>query len=446
MAFVLDKHKKPLDPCEDWRAWKLLNSGRAVLDKCFPLTIRLKDRLARDSVTHDLRISFDPGTKHVGVSVSLEAEKGEKAVQLIKLELRGDQIKMRLDKRSMHRRRRRTANLRGRKMRCDRSKPKGWLSPCNRHRVEAIYNLACKLSKLCNISIINVETARFDTQKMENPDIKGIQYQHGELCGFEIKQYLLEKYGYQCVYCGAKGVPLTVDHVIPTSRNGSNRVSNLVIACFKCNQAKNNRPLEEFVTDQTKLEEIRSQLKEPLRDAGNMNAIRYRIVEKLRTRFNVTTSTAAQTKFNRNKYNIPKHHSLDALFSGEPRKIRNWRKLNVLVITSMGRGVRQRMNPDKYGFPVGHKPRKKSFFGFQTGDMVTADVPKGKKRGHYMGRVICRESGYFDIKCGKIRITGINHKYCKVLQRNDGYQYSIVPLWDEIRAPSPASRRGASAQ
>jgi 5-methylcytosine-specific restriction endonuclease McrA len=44
-----------------------------------------------------------------------------------------------------------------------------------------------------------------------------------------------------CTYCGAPPTsenPLTIDHVIPLSRGGSNQRENKVVACARCNKAK----------------------------------------------------------------------------------------------------------------------------------------------------------------------------------------------------------------
>ncbi|MDA8334784.1 MAG: hypothetical protein M0Z41_07305, partial [Peptococcaceae bacterium] len=38
--------------------------------------------------------------------------------------------------------------------------------------------------------------------------------------------------------------------------------------------------------------------------------------------------------------------------------------------------------------------------GFQTGDLVVADIPKGKYQGRWRGRVAVRKTGYFDIGDG----------------------------------------------
>lgn len=50
--------------------------------------------------------------------------------------------------------------------------------------------------------------------------------------------------GHQCVYCGSRR-ELTLDHVIPKSRGGSNSWTNLVTSCQKCNLKKADRTPEE---------------------------------------------------------------------------------------------------------------------------------------------------------------------------------------------------------
>jgi len=50
--------------------------------------------------------------------------------------------------------------------------------------------------------------------------------------------------GYECVYCGSYK-NLTLDHVIPKSRGGTNDWTNLVTSCIKCNLKKADRTPEE---------------------------------------------------------------------------------------------------------------------------------------------------------------------------------------------------------
>jgi len=96
-----------------------------------------------------------------------------------------------------------------------------------------------------------------------------------------------------------------------------------------------------------------------------------------------------------------------------------------LYIKAKGRGSHCRTNLDKYGFPRGYLTRQKYFFGFQTGDMVKAEIPKGKYKGIWYGEVACRNSGYFDIKNkeGQRVVQSVNHKYFSFVQHFDGYSY-----------------------
>jgi RRXRR protein/HNH endonuclease len=81
------------------------------------------------------------------------------------------------------------------------------------------------------VSEVKVEIGSFDTQQMHHPEISGISYQQGTLFGYAVREYLLEKWQRTCVYCGAKGVPLQIEHLVPKSRGGSDRASNLTLAC-----------------------------------------------------------------------------------------------------------------------------------------------------------------------------------------------------------------------
>lgn len=53
-----------------------------------------------------------------------------------------------------------------------------------------------------------------------------------------------ERDGHACRYCGSKD-RLSIDHLIPRSRDGSDDASNLVVACKTCNSKKHARTPEE---------------------------------------------------------------------------------------------------------------------------------------------------------------------------------------------------------
>jgi hypothetical protein len=270
-----------------------------------------------------------------------------------------------------------------------------------------------------------VEQVAFDTHALSaGTPLEGVEYQHGTLYGFEVREYLLAKFHRTCVYCGAAGVPLNIDHVHPRSRGGSDRVANLVLACIPCNQAKGNTPVEEFATDERVVARLLARAKTPLRDAAAVQSTRWALWRALDQRLPTCMGSGGRTKWNRARNRLPKSHTLDALVVGKVDTIAETVD-SVLVAGCAGRGSYARTRPDKHGFPRLRLPRTKRFFSFATGDLVRAVVPKGKKRGTHTGRVAVRASGSFNITTAQGIVQGIGHRYVRLLQRADGYAYAI---------------------
>jgi 5-methylcytosine-specific restriction endonuclease McrA len=439
-VFVLDKRKKPLMPCSERRARILLSRGRARIHKMVPFTIRLVDRLVENSVLQPVRLKLDPGSKTTGIALVRESENVDEktgeiqqnahVLFLAELSHRGQIIRDKLFSRSAFRRRRRVANLRYRAPRFNnRRRPQGWLAPSLQHRVNTTCSWVSRLRKWTPVTAISQELVKFDTQKMQNPEISDVEYQHGTLQGIEIKEYLLEKWGHKCAYCGAENVPLEIEHIQPKSKGGSNRVSNLTIACHSCNQRKDKIPIEQFLAKKPELaHKILAQTKESLRDAAAVNSTRWSLYNIIKaTGLEIETASGGRTKWNRQQLNIPKTHCLDAACVGCIDTIQDW-KQPILQIKAMGRGRYQRTQLTKYGFPHGYLMRSKSAFGFQTGDMVRAEVTTGKKIGKYLGRVAIRASGSFNIQTRKGLVQKIHHHFCRVIQRSDGYGYAWTKM------------------
>lgn len=57
----------------------------------------------------------------------------------------------------------------------------------------------------------------------------------------ELKNFLIQRDGNQCKYCGSTARTLTVDHIIPQSKGGSDHTDNLCLACRRCNTLKSNK-------------------------------------------------------------------------------------------------------------------------------------------------------------------------------------------------------------
>ena len=170
------------------------------------------------------------------------------------------------------------------------------------HKLDTHIRLIENIRRWLPITKTVIEVATFDTQKMQNPEISGIEYQQGELQGYHIREYLLEKFDRQCVYCNKKDVPLEVEHIIPKSRGGSNRVSNLTISCRKCNLKKDNRTSEEFG-----FPKIQKLAKQSLKATAFMNVVRKRLAGKV----NAEETFGYITKKGRIDNNLEKSHIND---------------------------------------------------------------------------------------------------------------------------------------
>jgi 5-methylcytosine-specific restriction endonuclease McrA len=233
---------------------------------------------------------------------------------------------------------------------------------------------------------------------------------------------LLLKYAYRCAYCGKRETPFEVDHIQPRSRGGSNRISNLVLACHGCNQQKGKQTAAEWGHP-----EVEKQARVPLRDAAAVNASRYKLVEALRVfGLPMGTWTGGRTRWNRARFGVEKTHAFDALCIGKLAGVKPG-KLKALVIKAIGRGDHCRTNWTKEGFPRSYKMRQKQVAGFKTGDQVRAVVPaKLKTAGTHVGRVQVRKSGSFSIKTRDKDIDGISAQYVHLIQRADGYGYAVA--------------------
>ena len=242
------------------------------------------------------------------------------------------------------------------------------------------------------------------------------------LAGYEVREYLLEKWGRKCAYCKATNVPLQIEHIVPKVRHGSNRVANLTMACKPCNDAKGTRTAAEFGHPH-----IQAQAQQPLRDAAAVNATRWALFHRLAALgLPVETGTGGETKWNRTVRGLPKTHWTDAACVGASTpKILKRAGVGPLQITAMGRHARQMCRTDAQGFPNKTAKVTTVVGGLRTGDLVRAVVPASSvKAGAYVGRLAVRATGSCNITTARGTVQGIHWTYCQPLQRGDGYTYT----------------------
>lgn len=419
-VFVLDTQRTPLTPCKPSMARKLLSAGKAKVFLRYPFTIILNKEVR--GTPEPITLKLDPGSKTTGIALL----QGNQVWFGAELTHRGQAIKASLESRRAIRRSRRSRHTRYRQSRFNnRTRPKGWLAPSLQHRVETTLTIVNRLRMLAPIGEIVQELVRFDLQSVENPEISGIEYQQGVLQGYEVREYLLNKWDRKCAYCGVQNLPLQIEHIHPKSKGGTDRISNLCLACEKCNIKKCVQSIEKFLADKPEiLNQVLAQAKRPWQDAAAVNSTRWALFNRLKeTGLPVSTGSGGLTKFNRTRLGLPKTHWLDAACVGQVDKIEVLTS-KPLLIKATGHGTRQMCRTDKYGFPSRHVPRNKFVKGFQTGDIVKAIVLTGKKIGTHVGRVAVRSTGSFNVSNAFGLVQGISHKYCSIIHHKDGYSYA----------------------
>jgi len=434
-VFVLSRDGQPLDPCHPARARQLLTHGKAAVWRRYPFTIRLKGRTAAASVIHAHRLKLDPGSKTTGIAVVAEAS--GRVVFAAELTHRGQAIRDALLTRRAVRRSRRNRKTRYRQPRfLNRRRPEGWLAPSLAHRVATTRTWVNRLARLCPVSALSMELVRFDTQLLKNPEISGVDYQQGTLQGYEVREYLLEKWSRRCAYCGAKETPLQVEHIVPRARGGSDRVSNLTLACAPCNTRKGTQTAEAFGYP-----DIQAQARQPLNDAAAVNSTRWTLYGRLvATGLPVEVGTGGRTKYNRTRLGLDKTHWHDAACIGAstPDSL-DVRGVRPLSIRATGHGTRQMCRMNRYGFPRTSAKGARVVKGFKTGDIVRAVVTTGTKQGVYVGRVAVRAIGSFNITTASGTIQGLHYRFFRAIQQADGYSYTTAV----VNAAHPAHSSAA---
>jgi len=402
-------------------ARKLLNDGKAAVFRRFPFTIILKKEVT--ATPQLIALKLDPGSKTTGIALV----QGDKVLFGAELTHRGQVIKMSLESRRASRQGRRARHTRYRQARfLNRARPKGWLAPSLQHRVETTLTWVNKFIKIAPIGSIVQELVRFDLQQIENPEISGIEYQQGELAGYEVREYLLNKWDRKCSYCSAEDVPLQVEHIQPKAKGGSNRISNLCLACEKCNQKKGTQDIKVFLAKKPDvLKRVLAQSKRPLKDAAAVNSTRWALFNRLKkTGLPASTGSGGLTKFNRTRLELPKTHWLDAACVGLVEMLEVLTS-NPLLIVAKGWGSRQMVQNDKFGFPRKGYAAKKKVQGWNTGDIVS--VESGKFAGLKGMRLkTVRFKGCFDIRLSPEKVISVSRKDLKMVHQKDGYDYKFV--------------------
>ena len=298
---VINMRGDPLMPCTQKKARILLKEGKAVIYKYDPFTIQLT--YATGETKQDCHIGIDTGSKHIGMAITSENKvlfKGE-------IELRQD-VKSNIDTKHIYRRSRRNRKTRYRQPRfLNRKRSDKWLPPSLQNRVDHTFHWIDTFCSLVSDPILHIEVGKFDTAKMINPEINGVDYQHGQTYGFfEERYFVFARDNYTCQCCGkSKDKILQTHHIIYRSNGGTDRVDNLITVCTDCHTSKNHQKGGILYKWQEQHKKIK-QYKEP----PFMNAIRKRIFARYP---NAHTTYGSETTPHRKELGLEKTHYNDAI-------------------------------------------------------------------------------------------------------------------------------------
>jgi hypothetical protein len=94
------------------------------------------------------------------------------------------------------------------------------------------YHLTGNMNKN-KIYIKQLKELREENKRLSSKYLKRARHQILD----KVKKAVFKRDGYICLCCGATE-DLTVDHIVPISKGGNNKASNLQTLCFNCNLRK----------------------------------------------------------------------------------------------------------------------------------------------------------------------------------------------------------------
>src|SRR5699024_10489308 len=85
------------------------------------------------------------------------------------------------------------------------TRPAGWLPPSIQSRIDNTFFWIDKYKSLLPKCSLSIEVGKFDTAKMINPNIEGVEYQQGDSFGyFDVRYFVFARDSYTCQVCNKK--------------------------------------------------------------------------------------------------------------------------------------------------------------------------------------------------------------------------------------------------
>jgi hypothetical protein len=296
-VYVRNQDGAALMPCTEAKARKLLAAEKAKIVDYRPFTIQLAWQC--EGHVQEVTCGIDKGSSVTGLACV-----GNGTVLLAaEIHHRRDVKEKMADRRD--RRKSRRARLWYRPKRFlnrASSRRSGRLPPSIKTNVEEVIRVVRQIP--LPISSVVIEDVQVDIARLNNPTLRGSQYQDPTRLDENLRIACLMRDGYRCQHCQKQGVRLEVHHIWFRSNGGKDTLANLLTLCEHCHNRLHKGKIMLQVTGVS----------------GHLDQIAQRtmlgkthLYAQLRTSSPLTTVFGYETAAYRKYRNLPKAHMIDAL-------------------------------------------------------------------------------------------------------------------------------------
>lgn len=306
-CFVLDCDGKSLTPTKENKGWFLIRKGKAILEKKYPMTIRLNKCIEdKDLDKSKIHVGIDDGSKYVGLSIVQEGQKRNKVIFKSTIELRKN-VSLKIKVRRGYRQYRRY-HKRHRPSRFNNRRNKEFIAPSIKQKKQSIIRVVKELNKHIRMSNIYLEDVKIDTNSFaRGKKLYGKQHSTSYRKDKSKTRYIRERDNNSCRLCGITKGKMEVHHIVPRRLNGSNSPNNQVTLCVKCH-LKITGSEEYYIDAFTDIVEIYNLL----RDAMHVMIGKKFLFKELSKITNTISTQSNTTYLLRKEHNVDKTHSNDA--------------------------------------------------------------------------------------------------------------------------------------
>ena len=237
VVFVVNRNGNKLMPCTPCKARKLLEAGKAKVESLSPFTIRLQWDCEEN--VQEIVVGIDKGSRVTGFSCI-----GNGKILMSGIINHRTNIKSKMDARRANRKQRRNRKWYRPPRFNNRSSSKrsGRIPPSVKANVEEVVRIIKSIP--LPISSIVVEDVQIDIARLNNPGLRGKDYQKSDKLDENLRLATLIRDNFQCQHCDAKNVKLRAHHIIFRSKDGKDSILNLITLCEDCHDKVHKGEIE----------------------------------------------------------------------------------------------------------------------------------------------------------------------------------------------------------